>query len=84
MTRTCLVCKQKFEKQALNRIVLVEKQVLFDSKQKIQARGAYVCNSAECLANFKKKRALGRAFRQNFADEQYDQLIEQIKNGKSI
>ena len=48
-TRTCIVCRSKYEKKLLNRIVVDERgEVLADLDQKAQARGAYICGA--CLS----------------------------------
>ena len=48
-TRTCIVCRSKYEKKLLNRIVVDERgEVLADLDQKAQARGAYICG--DCLS----------------------------------
>ena len=61
--RTCLVCGNKNAKFALLRVALspVERTVVLDRKQRLEGRGAYVCQG--CLPNLRYTKRVQRAFR---------------------
>lgn len=47
-TRTCVVCKERRQKNDLIRIVRTpEGQVVFDRTGRLNGRGAYVCRNAD-------------------------------------
>ncbi len=62
--RTCIVCRKKYPKRDLVRLVLRDGAAVVDSRQKMSGRGAYVCGS-RCMekAAMNVKGCLDRAFR---------------------
>lgn len=76
--RTCLVCKSKKQKQEMYRIVFVDKKIVLDKEQKLQARGTYICKDATCHDKIKKQKVFNRAFKQNISDLQYDEILKEI------
>lgn len=55
--RTCVICKEKKEKDKLFRIAKIkENNYLFDEKQKMQTRSIYVCKSHECIRRISKNK----------------------------
>jgi predicted RNA-binding protein YlxR (DUF448 family) len=80
--RTCIACRQEFEKNQLLRIVRTpEGEFVVDSTGKTNGRGAYICKSAECAKKLKKNRLLNRAFGTAISDEVY-QAVEEALVGK--
>lgn len=74
-TRTCIGCREKNEKRELFRIVASTNDgVIFDSNQKEEGRGAYICKNKECFEKAKKKKALSRALKTNVEDNKYNEL----------
>ena len=74
--RTCIACRKKGDKRDFIRVVKTpEGNFVLDKTGKINGRGAYVCNSSECIAKCKKTHALDRAFKQEISDQIYDKLI---------
>ncbi|MDY6852079.1 MAG: YlxR family protein [Thermodesulfobacteriota bacterium] len=74
--RTCLGCASKKAKRALARLALnPEGQVVWDRRQTMPGRGAYVCPSRDCLAKALKIKKLTRAFRRPVATN----LLESLK-----
>ena len=73
--RTCIVCRTKGEKNAFIRIVKTKNGIFLDKTGKLAGRGAYICDSAECINKCKKTRALNRAFKQEISEETYLELI---------
>ena len=54
--RTCIVCRNKFSKQLINRLVLENNnEFIIDLKQIYNGRGYYLCNNLDCLQKIKKK-----------------------------
>ena len=75
--RTCIACRQEFEKDKLVRIVRTpEGNYVVDKTGKLNGRGAYICGCAECVKKLKKNRLLNRAFATAIPDEVYDSVEE--------
>ncbi len=80
--RMCLACRQMKEKRLLIRIVRdKEGKIFVDRTFKAAGRGAYVCNSPECLGRLNKQRLLGRAFKCEVPPDVYISLLEEA-NGR--
>lgn len=75
ITRTCIVCKQKFEQKDLSRIVLFNQQLNVQTDKKLNGRGAYVCKNPKCVQNLVKTKALNRAFKQNINLDEYQKIL---------
>ena len=74
-TRTCIGCRNKFNKNSLIRIVRTNNNdVIVDFKKTIEGRGAYICENIKCFDNMVKSRKLGRALKINISDEKYNEL----------
>ena len=81
--RMCTGCGEMFDKRTLVRVVKSpEGEVSLDLTGKKNGRGAYVCNSLECLKKARKRKAFERAFSMKIEDEIYDKMEEEIRNGK--
>ena len=74
--RTCIACRTCKPKKELIRIVKSEDGVFLDRTGKKNGRGAYICDSAECIAKLKKGKLLNRAFSQPINDATYDKIAE--------
>jgi len=70
--RTCLGCRLRRAKPQLVRYVLSDNIVIVDRGQKRPGRGAYVCDSADCLSRSITTHAFDKAFRQHV-------IIDKIK-----
>lgn len=78
--RTCIVCRNKFEKKLINRIVKnAANEIVLDKTQKMQARGVYLCFKETCKEKLYKTKALNRAFKTFVPEEVYENLLSQIK-----
>ena len=74
--RMCVVCRGQSDKKTLLRIVKnKEGQIFVDKTGKANGRGAYLCNSIECLEKSIKTKALNRAFKCEINEE----VVENIK-----
>ena len=73
--RMCIVCKENKPKKELLRIVKLENNKFeLDFTGRLNGRGAYICNSTECLDTMCKKKLLNKSFKQNIPTEEYEYL----------
>lgn len=81
--RMCIVCKEMKPKKELIRVVKsVDGTIGLDTTGKANGRGAYICNSDECMAKLVKTKALSRTFKENVSSEVYQGLIEEYERNK--
>ena len=74
--RMCIACKVSKEKRDLIRIVKNEDNFTLDFTGKVNGRGAYICNSQECLDKVIKQKLLNKTFKQNISNSVYDDIKE--------
>ena len=73
--RTCMGCNQKKEKKDLIRIVKSKDSIInIDKTGKLEWRGAYICDSVDCLEKVKKSKRLEKVLEIKIDDEIYDKL----------
>lgn len=73
--RTCMGCNEKKPKKELVRIVKnKEGQISLDKTGKAQGRGAYICESAECLEKVIKSKRLEKVLESQISEEVYNNL----------
>lgn len=73
--RQCVGCQEQKPKRSMLRIVATpEGEILIDPTGKKAGRGAYICPSASCFEQAKKRRSLDRGLKTNVSHEIYDQL----------
>lgn len=78
--RMCICCREMIDKNNLKRIVKTpEGKIMLDLTGKMNGRGAYICQSEECLNKLKKQRMLNKTFSMQIDEEIYDHIIEVIK-----
>lgn len=78
--RKCIGCNEAKSKKELVRIVKTpEGEICVDLTGKKNGRGAYICNSSECLKKAKKAKRLERTFECVISDEVYDEA-ERVLN----
>lgn len=76
--RMCIACRNAYEKRQMLRIVKdKEGNISLDFTGKKAGRGAYICDSAQCIEKCAKNRLLSRAFEQEVSAEVYDAIKEQ-------
>ncbi len=76
--RRCLGCMESKPKKELIRIVKTsDNQISIDKTGKINGRGAYFCDSKECLEKLIKSKRLEKEFEMPITKEQYDELKNQ-------
>ena len=77
--RSCVICRAQKNKNELLRIVKnKEGQIFVDPTGKANGRGAYICQSMECMEKAIKTHALERSFRVEIPTEGYDRLKEEL------
>ncbi len=72
--RQCILCRNKFSKNDLIRVVRYEGEYSLDTTHKKDGRGAYICNECRKSDDLIKRRVLDRAFRERVPDEVYGLL----------
>jgi len=78
--RKCVGCNEMKEKKALLRIVRSpEGEISLDLTGKKAGRGAYVCQSKECITKAKR---LERALEKPVSEEVYAKLLEDLPDGE--
>ncbi len=78
--RKCTGCGEMKPKKQLIRIIRTPQEtVMTDATGKKNGRGAYLCNSAECLAKAVKNRGLERSLGCAIPKELYEQLEKEMK-----
>lgn len=81
--RMCIVCKEMKPKKELIRVVKsADGTIGLDTTGKANGRGAYICNSDECMAKLVKTKALSRTYKENVSSEVYQGLIEEYERNK--
>ena len=77
--RSCVVCRTKKDKNELMRIVRnQENEIILDESGKKPGKGAYICDSIECLEKGIKSKALKRALEVEIPEEIYEKIRERI------
>lgn len=73
--RSCMGCNQKKDKKDLIRIVKNKEGLInIDKTGKLEGRGAYICDSIECLEKVIKSKRLERVLETKIDNEIYDKL----------
>ena len=74
--RTCVACRKKNCQTNMIRISKFNGEFNIEKIHTANGRGAYVCNSKDCINLTIKKRLLNRAFKANLDVEIYNKLGE--------
>lgn len=75
--RKCVSCQQMKAKQELIRIVKTpDNDIVIDLTGKKSGRGAYLCQSKECVEEAQKNRSLERALKHAIDKNIYEQLVK--------
>jgi uncharacterized protein len=68
----CVVCRERFDKRQLTRVVRTAEGVQVDHSGKLHGRGAYVCDKAACWEHVVP--ALDRALQVTLTDADRERL----------
>ncbi len=74
--RSCVACRQKFDKRDLTRLVYTVEGLQIDPKGKQNGRGAYLCSSAGCWKRAHQSNILERALRVSLTQADKQRLQE--------
>ena len=79
--RQCVGCHNMVSKREMIRVIKTsDGQIMLDATGKKNGRGAYICNSRECLEKAIKSRSLERSLKAAIPSEIYDSLKEELDN----
>lgn len=75
--RMCVACREMHPKNQMLRVVLMPDGTYeIDQSGRLNGRGAYVCNSEECINKCVKSRLLNRSFKKNVDQNIYEKVKE--------
>lgn len=77
--RMCQVCRNKFDKNDLIRIVLDENRLFIDDNKSRKGKGCYICKNHNCLDMILKKKVFNRVYKLNFDTVQYEKILKDIE-----
>lgn len=67
--RSCIVCREKTDKQRLTRLVRTPDGVIVDASGRLPGRGAYLCDQPACWDRALQSGLLERALRTSLPPE---------------
>ena len=76
--RMCIACREMKEKNQLFRVVKTVDGIVPDKTGKVSGRGAYICDSDDCIKKLRKQRLLNKVFSMNVDDAVYDAVEEAL------
>jgi predicted RNA-binding protein YlxR (DUF448 family) len=78
--RKCVGCGEMKSKKEMMRVLKTsENEFVLDATGKKNGRGAYLCQSKECLAKAIKNKGLERSFKQAIPKEVYEILEKEME-----
>jgi len=81
--RMCLGCNEMKPKKELIRVVKnAEGEISLDLTGKKNGRGAYICQSIDCLRAARKARRLEKSFQCRIDDSVYDSMEEELSENE--
>lgn len=76
--RTCIACREEKPKSEMLRVVKnAAGEIRLDFSGKLPGRGAYLCNSAACVARLNKYKLLNKSFSCDVPREVYARIEEE-------
>lgn len=77
--RMCIACKEMKQKREMLRVVRnAEGEIRLDFSGKLPGRGAYICNSEECIRRLNKFKLLHKTFSCEVQNEVYARIEEEF------
>lgn len=77
--RQCVGCMEMKEKKSMMRVLKTpEGEIVLDTTGKKNGRGAYLCNSLECLKKAQKNKGLEHSFKMSLSNEIYAGLEKEF------
>mgnify|MGYP000765351728 FL=1 len=81
--RTCIACREEKPKKEMLRIVRnAAGEIRLDLSGKLPGRGAYICNSAACIARLKKQKLLHKTFSCDVPEAVYAGIEEEFSRAQ--
>lgn len=80
--RMCMACREKKSKKEMLRIVKNDSGIHLDFSGKADGRGAYLCNSEECLKKLLRYKLINKTFSCNAGEEVYKAVEEEFRGRK--
>ena len=81
--RQCIACREKKPKREMLRVVKnAAGEIRLDFSGKLPGRGAYICDSAACIAKLRKNRLLHKTFSADVPMEIYGRIEEEFLGKK--
>jgi len=81
--RKCTGCGGMFPKKELIRVILTpEGATELDKTGRKNGRGAYICNSKECLQKAFKSKGLENSLKHSISAEVKERLLKELENGE--
>ena len=74
--RMCVCCREMKPKKTMLRIVKSGEEISLDLTGKKNGRGAYICDSAECVKKLRKQKVLNKVFSADVPEEVYTGIEE--------
>ena len=77
--RQCTGCREMKNKKEMIRVLkTAEDEIVLDATGRKNGRGAYICNSRDCLEKAMKNHGLERSLKAAIPDEVYDSLEKEF------
>ena len=77
--RQCVGCgSMKSKKEMMRVLKTAEDGIILDTTGKKNGRGAYLCQTMECLQMARKNKGLERSFKMSIPNEVYDNLEKEF------
>lgn len=81
--RQCIACRELKQKKDMLRIVKnAEGAIFLDFSGKASGRGAYICDSQECIKKLRKQRLINKVFSCEVDDAVYAAIEEEYLGKK--
>ena len=82
--RQCIGCNEMKPKKEMIRILkTAEGEIILDVTGRKNGRGAYLCNSRECLDRAIQQKGLERSFKMRIPSEVYDGLKKEFEESET-
>ena len=78
--RQCIGCQEMKSKKEMIRVIkTAEDEIMLDATGRKNGRGAYLCQSMECLKKAVKSKGLERSFKMAIPKEVYETLEKEME-----
>lgn len=78
-TRKCVGCGEMRDKKDLIRVIKApDGEIRLDTTGRANGRGAYICNSAECLKKAVKNRGLEKSLKAQIPEDILEQMNKEL------